>query len=63
VLKEADLIQGDKSGTTITYRLNISVLEETLLSLMNVFNISPQRENEWNKKQELTLDPESSASS
>lgn len=40
VLKEADLIQGDKKGTTITYRLNISVLEESLLALMETFGIS-----------------------
>lgn len=39
VLKDADLIQGDKKGTTITYRLNISVLEEALLGLMNAFGI------------------------
>jgi len=40
VLKEADLIQGEKSGATITYRLNVSVLEEALLALMDVFQIS-----------------------
>ncbi len=40
VLREADLIQGDKVGTTITYRLNVSVLEEALLALMNAFNIT-----------------------
>ena len=39
VLREADLIQGDKSGTTITYRLNVSVLEEALLALMNAYKI------------------------
>lgn len=39
VLREADLIQGDKSGTTITYRLNVSVLEEALLGLMNVMRL------------------------
>ncbi|MFH0953282.1 MAG: autorepressor SdpR family transcription factor [Verrucomicrobiota bacterium] len=39
VLKEADLIQGDKNGTTITYRLNVSVLEEALLALMSMFKI------------------------
>ncbi|HRI88707.1 MAG TPA: autorepressor SdpR family transcription factor [Candidatus Hydrogenedentes bacterium] len=39
VLREADLIQGDKSGTSITYRLNVSVLEEALLGLMNAFRI------------------------
>jgi DNA-binding transcriptional ArsR family regulator len=38
VLKEADLIQGEKVGTTITYRLNISVLEEALLALWDTFH-------------------------
>lgn len=35
VLREADLIQADKVGTTIHYRLNVSVLEEALLALMD----------------------------
>ena len=39
VLKEADLIQGDKVGTTITYHLNVSALEEALLALMNAFDL------------------------
>lgn len=39
VLKEAELIQGDKNKTTITYRLNVSVLEEALLFLMNMFDL------------------------
>jgi ArsR family transcriptional regulator, repressor of sdpIR and other operons len=39
VLKEADLIQADKVATTITYRLNVSVLEEALLALMNSFKL------------------------
>ena len=39
VLKAADLIQADKVGTTITYHLNTSVLEEALLSLMNTFRL------------------------
>jgi ArsR family transcriptional regulator len=39
VLKEADLMQGDKVGTTITYHLNVSVLEEALLALMNTFDL------------------------
>jgi DNA-binding transcriptional ArsR family regulator len=43
VLKAADLIQGSKNGTTITYRLNISVLEEALLALMNVFRLARRR--------------------
>ena len=40
VLKEADLIQGDKVGTTITYHLNVSVLEEALLSFLETFHIA-----------------------
>jgi ArsR family transcriptional regulator, arsenate/arsenite/antimonite-responsive transcriptional repressor len=43
VLKEAELIQGDRSGTTITYRLNVSVLEEALMALMNGFNLMRRR--------------------
>jgi ArsR family transcriptional regulator, arsenate/arsenite/antimonite-responsive transcriptional repressor len=39
ILKAADLIQADKVGTTIMYHLNVSVLEEALLSLMNTFNL------------------------
>jgi DNA-binding transcriptional ArsR family regulator len=39
VLKESDLIQGDRSGTTITYRLNVSVLEEALMALLEVFGL------------------------
>jgi DNA-binding transcriptional ArsR family regulator len=41
VLREADLIQGDKNGTTITYHLNVSVLEEALVALMNLFKLAP----------------------
>ncbi len=39
VLREADLIQGDKQANTITYRLNVSVLEEALLAMMETFKI------------------------
>lgn len=46
VLKEADLIQGDKTGTTITYRLNVSVLEEALMALMNQFKIGREDDDE-----------------
>jgi DNA-binding transcriptional ArsR family regulator len=41
VLREADLIQGEKNGTTITYHLNVSVLEEALVTLLNVFKLAP----------------------
>lgn len=46
VLREADLIQGTKSGTTITYRLNVSVLEEALMTLMNSFRLDIGGNNE-----------------
>ncbi|MBX3011598.1 MAG: winged helix-turn-helix transcriptional regulator [Caldilineaceae bacterium] len=39
ILREADLIQGEKRGASIIYRLNVSVLEEALLSMMEMFQI------------------------
>lgn len=39
VLREADLVASEKSGTTITYRLNVSVLEEALIGFANVFGM------------------------
>ncbi len=42
VLREADLIDGDRTGSTITYHLNVSVLEEALAALMDAFRIVPK---------------------
>ena len=39
VLREADLIQGEKKGASILYRLNVSVLEEALMAMMETFQI------------------------
>lgn len=39
VLREADLIQGDKQGNSIYYHLNISVLEEALLGFMDAMAV------------------------
>ena len=39
VLREADLVSADKVGTTITYHLNLSVLEEALAALLESFQI------------------------
>jgi DNA-binding transcriptional ArsR family regulator len=39
VLREAGLIVAEKTGTSITYRLNISVLEDALLGFANRFAI------------------------
>jgi len=37
VLKEADLIYAEKEGTTITYRIRLSVLEDALLDFAEAF--------------------------
>jgi DNA-binding transcriptional ArsR family regulator len=42
VLREADLIDADRTGSTITYHLNVSVLEEALAALMDAFGIVPR---------------------
>lgn len=39
VLKAADLVATDKKGTTVIYRLNVSVLEEALMALMDGFGL------------------------
>jgi ArsR family transcriptional regulator, arsenate/arsenite/antimonite-responsive transcriptional repressor len=39
ILREADLIQGDKRGNSILYRLNVSVLEEALMGFMEAFKV------------------------
>lgn len=39
ILREADLIQGTRNGNFITYRLNITVLEEAFLAMMDMFEI------------------------
>lgn len=39
VLKEADLIDAEKTGTTITYRLKMSVLEDALLGFTQAFGL------------------------
>ncbi len=39
VLREAGLVTSEKAGTTITYRLNASVLEEAMMALMDAFQL------------------------
>jgi len=36
VLKAADLVTAERKGTSILYRLNMSVLEEALAALMSI---------------------------
>jgi DNA-binding transcriptional ArsR family regulator len=45
VLKSAGLISGERNGTSILYRLNMSVLEEALAALMTIAGRSPKRES------------------
>jgi DNA-binding transcriptional ArsR family regulator len=40
VLKDADLIQADRQGTSITYHLNVSLLEEAMRALMDAFRFA-----------------------
>lgn len=47
VLQEADLIQGRRDGNFIIYRLNITVLEEAMMAMMEMFGLeSRDTENE-----------------
>jgi DNA-binding transcriptional ArsR family regulator len=42
VLREAGLIDGQKNGTSITYRLRTSVLEDALLGFAETLGIDPE---------------------
>ncbi len=46
VLREAGLIAADKQGKTVTYRLRMSVLEEALMGIADVFGIEIQIDDE-----------------
>lgn len=43
-LKDADLVNAEKAGTTIYYTLNVSVLEEAMLKFMSSMNISEEKQ-------------------
>jgi len=43
VLREADLIAADKHGTTITYSLRLSVLEDALLAFAETVGLGMAR--------------------
>ena len=46
ILRGADLIDANKKGTTITYRLKLSVLEDGLLSFAEAFGLERTQEHE-----------------
>lgn len=39
VLREADLVHADRHGTSLSYHINVSVLEEAIASLMSALGI------------------------
>jgi DNA-binding transcriptional ArsR family regulator len=48
LLKAADLVHTERRGTTIIYRLNMSVLEETAALLLNLAStVQPRRSRKW----------------
>ncbi len=42
LLKDADLVQVDRQGTSLIYRLNVSVVEEVLAGVMDMFGHEPR---------------------
>ncbi len=45
VLQEADLIQGTREGNYIVYRLNVTVLEEAMMAMMEMFGLEARGTN------------------
>jgi DNA-binding transcriptional ArsR family regulator len=41
VLREANLVQTDRTGSTVTYRLNQTVLQEALMALFDALGVDP----------------------
>ena len=41
VLREAGLVQADRTGSTVTYHLNQTVLQEALMALMDTLGVDP----------------------
>lgn len=41
VLREANLVQTERTGSTLTYRLNQTVLQEALMALMDTLGVDP----------------------
>ncbi len=39
VLKNAELIVAERSGTTITYSLNLSAVEQTVAAVLDLFDV------------------------
>jgi ArsR family transcriptional regulator, arsenate/arsenite/antimonite-responsive transcriptional repressor len=53
VLKAADLIEQEKRGTTIIYRLNTSVFEEVVAHLFDFFGAKPEAQKTGAKEEPI----------
>lgn len=51
ILREADLIEAEKTGKQITYRLKLSVLEEVLLDFAQKFDLDVSKSVHTQRKQ------------
>lgn len=55
VLKNADLVTVERQSQTLIYRINISVLEEALANLMDLFQITETAlKSSWTEKRRKT---------
>lgn len=45
ILREADLVEAERHGKTIVYRIKLSVLEDALLGFAQVFGIAGQEQS------------------
>lgn len=52
VLREAGLVHAEKHGTSITYSLKMSVLEEALMGFAQAFDMDVRRDEDPNDESE-----------
>ncbi len=53
VLRQANLIDADKKGTTITYQLKMSVLEDALLGFAETFDFESKQDRDGSASRTL----------
>src|SRR3569832_1263989 len=55
VLREAELVHAEKAGKTVTYHLNLSVLEEALMGFAEGFGIGARSATDPSKKEACAM--------
>ena len=45
VLKHAGLIVAEKTGTTIVYSLNLSIVEQTMATMIDIFDVGSKKKS------------------